>query len=520
MKKIKTIGLLLLMLSTIPAMSQQKLKKLSKKINADKDVVIHLNTSHVNVEVDTWNKGEIEIEAYVEGEKVSKEALEEALKNWDMTVIGSGDQVTIATQGGSRVWATDFDNTSDAALRNFEWEMAELPEMPELPELPELPEFSKLPEMPKMPKLPELPKLPEGISTVRFDFEAYKKDGEAYLEQWSKTFEEDYGKVYKEKMKEWGRAFGKTDFSEYSKNMEKWGEDYSKNFGGDYGKKMEAWGKAFEEKFGKDFGQKWAEWGERFGEDFGKRMEEQAKRVQEQAKNMQVRAEEHQNIQQERQKQLADRHEALAKRRATLVKSIESKGNTTIKRTLKIKMPKKAKLKLNVRHGELTLSAVVTDLKADIAHSALKANSIDGPLTSINVSYSPVLIDQWNLGELILNYVDKAHIENTNRMVLNANSSNVSLDTITGNAMIEGSFGVLEIHHIADTFDQLNISLENSEALLVLPKTDYNLQYKGSRSQLRHPKNKTATAPAFSTGNLASGKRIVVDAKFSKVTMQ
>jgi len=120
-----------------------------------------------------------------------------------------------------------------------------------------MPQLPAMPKMPEMPAMPELPELPEGIGNVNFDYDAYKKDGEAYIERWSKEFESKYGKEYKEKMKDWGRKFGKADFEAYSKKMEKWSEEYSKQFEGKFGKeyqaKMEAWGEEFGEKWGKEF---------------------------------------------------------------------------------------------------------------------------------------------------------------------------------------------------------------------------------------------------------------------------
>jgi len=160
-------------------------------------------------------------------------------------------------------------------------------------------------------------------------------------------------------------------------------------------------------------------------------------------------------------------------------------------------------------------------LKGNISYATLVANHIGGSKTSINVSYSPVLIDTWDMGELKLNFVDKAQIKNVNRLVLSSNSSNIGIDNVTGNVVIDGSFGDLSIGKIADTFNNLNIVLENSDALISLPKTDYNFQYKGSRSRLSHPKKKPEqTVSTFSTGNLSSPKTIVVNAKFSHVVMQ
>ena len=217
---------------------------------------------------------------------------------------------------------------------------------------------------------------------------------------------------------------------------------------------------------------------------------------------------------------MKEREERIESRQAELERSIENRTGK-VKKTIKIKMPKDAKLKLNVRHGELKFSSVINNLRGDVSYATLVADHIGGSKTSINVSYSPVLINFWDLGELKLNFVDKAQIKTVNRLVLSSNSSNIGIDTITGNAVIDGSFGDLSISNIADTFSNLNIILENSDALIKLPKIDYNLQYKGNRSRLTHPKKKpTETVTTFSTGNLSSPKTIVVNAKYSTVVMQ
>lgn len=513
MNTIKTKICLLLLVSTLSVTAQQKLKKFTKTVNANKEATINLNTSYTNIEVDTWNKDQVEVEAFMEGEKLSKEELENELKNWNITVSGSGDEITIESKGTGNSWALagdDFNfNFNFDAMKDLEFELADMPELPEMPEMPEMAVFPQMPAMPEMPKMPELPELPEGIGAVNFDYDAYKKDGEKYLDKWSKEFETKYGKEYKDKMRDWARKFGETDFEAYSKKMEEWGEkfgkEYGEKYGKDYEKKMEAWGKKFEETWGKDYEAKMEAWGEKFG----KEMEARAAAM-----------ESRQEAMAERQEAMADRQRAMAERRETIAKRIEDKVNTQVKKTIKIKMPKKAKLKMNVRHGELKFANVLYNVRGDISHSALTANSIDGSKTSINVSYSPVLITHWILGELKLNFVDNAHIDAVNRLVLSSNSSNIDINSLMGNAVIAGSFGELSINNILPSFNNLNIVLENSEAFVVLPKTDFNLQYKGSRSKLKHPKNKTSNTSTFSTGDMASGKTIVINAKFSEVTMQ
>src|SRR5690606_38529024 len=144
---------------------------------------------------------------------------------------------------------------------------------------------------------------------------------------------------------------------------------------------MEAWGKDFGEKWEKEYGPKMEAWGEKYA----KEMEERTKAIEKRGEAMEKRGQ----AMEDRQKSLADREESLAK-------SLESKINTKVKKTIKIKMPKKAKLQMNVRHGELKFASVITNMKGAISHGTLTANDIDGSQTSINVFYSPELIAYWN----------------------------------------------------------------------------------------------------------------------------
>lgn len=504
MKPLKLYMTLLLLCGMLSLSAQQKLNKLSKSINVTKDVTIDLNTSHVQIEVDTWNKNTLEVEAYMESDKLNKDELKKALEDWNITVEGSGNSVTITSQGNRGSWDNyDFNFSFDTdALKDLELHLADLPEIPEIPEMPALPDMH----FPELPPMPELPELPKGMPDVNFDYEAYKKDGDKYLDKWSIEFEDKFGKDYKDKMRAWANKFSELDFESYERKMEAWGEEFGKKFGKEYEAKMEAWSKKFDEKWSKEYEQKMQKW----QEEHGKEMEERAQELQQRLE--------------EREKERADRMEAREQELEQRIKEregrIENRTNKVIK-TIKIKMPKDAKLKMNVRHGELKFSSVINNLRGDVSYATLLADHIGGSKTSINVSYSPVMISNWDMGELKLNFVDKAQIKNVNRLVLNSNSSNIGIDNVTGNAVIDGSFGDLSISNVADTFSNLNIILENSDALISLPKTDYNLQYKGNRSRLSHPEKKPGEiVTTFSTGDLSSPKTIVINAKFSHVVMQ
>ncbi|MEJ2113419.1 MAG: hypothetical protein P8X62_06940 [Flavobacteriaceae bacterium] len=531
MKQYNYIPIVLAFMFAFTTNAQQKLEKASQSIKADKEAIINLNTNFTNIEIDTWNKDIVEIEAYVESSELTQEELQRVLDNWDVEIEGSGDNITIATHGSHESFDWDFNFANEFAfdaLHDLQFEMAdfpEIPEMPEMPEMPEVPEFNfEIPELPVMPEMPELPELPEGIENVRFDTEAYKKDGEKYLTEWSKQYEEKYGKEYKEKMKAWAKEFAKTDFEKYSKEMEAWGEKFGEKFGEQFGEKyakdMEKWGEEYAKRLEEgDWAEKMEKWGEEYGERFGKEFE---KRMEEREKRLEAR-----------QKELEKRHEVLAERQEERVREMEKRQEERVKRiheakstkvikTIKIKMPKKAKLKMNVRHGELKFASVIHNAKADLAYTTLIANSIDGRETSINASYSPVIITNWNLGELKLNFVESAQLKHVNKLILNSNSSNLILNELTGNATISGSFGDFEIGKIDTAFNNLTLVIENSDAKIYLPtNNDYNLQYQGNRSHLKHPGNKSKpTITSFSSGNSESNKTIVVNAKYSDVVLQ
>lgn len=483
-------------------LAQQKLTKVSQSIKVNKDVTLDLNTSYCNIIFDTWNKDVVEVEAYIEGDNLSKEEMQDALKNWNVDVDATKNSVSISTRGNAPVAWTYRHNPGDedayrAVLEELKFELADLPEIDfQIPEVPEMPE------VPEIPEMPELPELPEGISNIHFDYDAYKKNGDEYMKQWSKDFESTFGEEYAKKMEAWGEKFGKEWGEKYGKEMEEWGEKFGKEWEEKYGKKME-------------------EWGERYA----KQMEQRAKQLEQRNEQLAQRQELYGKMQeqraQEREKMADERAKLADERRAKIEKMIHTGANSKVKKTIKIRMPKDTKVKVNVKYGELKFAANVDNLKADLSHAKFIATSINGSNTSINASYSPVLVANWNLGALNLNYVKDAEIDNVKRLMLTSNSSNIKINNLINNAIIDGSIGDLEILKIDDAFTNLNVTLQNSDAAIALPKVDYSLQYKGTRSRFSHPKKTSKdNASSFSVGDLSSSKTIVVNAKYSNVAMK
>ncbi|MCB4809394.1 hypothetical protein LG651_14150 [Tamlana sp. 62-3] len=508
---IKTLLFTLCFTITGSVVAQQKLTKVSQSIKVDNDVVVDLNTSNTNIVIDTWNKRTVEIEAFIEGEKVSKNELESVLDAWGVDVDASSKKVNINARGGkaSKVIYISKNNDEDdmvnALLHELQFELADLPEM--ILSMPVVPE---IPPVPPMPVMPELPELPENSDAFVFDYDTYKKEGDKYLEKYSKRFEKVYGDDYAKKMEAWGEKFGKEWGEKYGKEMEEWGKALEEKFeSSDFEEKMEAWG----EKFGEQFGKQMEAWGERFAaslEANASRLE--ASKAREEANKARIEA----------QKLRAKERAKLAEKRRLLIEeTVEHKSNSKIKKTIIIKMPKDAKLKVNVKHGEIQFASSVDNLEANLAYTKFTANSINGTHTSINASYSPVIVNNWNLGELNLNYTEDVHLKNVNNLVLNAISSNVNIENLTGAAMVDGNIGNLNILNIADTFSNLNIIIQNTDAIIALPKAACNFQYKGTRSKFSHPEKVTNdNSASFSNGSLASGKNIMINAKYCNVIME
>ena len=69
--KYKIVGLLVLF--AIVAQAQKYDKKVTEKFKVNKDVTVEINASHTDVDIETWNKNEVLVEAFIEVEGVDKE---------------------------------------------------------------------------------------------------------------------------------------------------------------------------------------------------------------------------------------------------------------------------------------------------------------------------------------------------------------------------------------------------------------------------------------------------------------
>ncbi len=183
-----SIALAVLTLSS--GFSQKKTKTYKEVFNVGEDAVLELNTSHADIEFETWNKDHVEIVATVTLEGASDEEAEAYFESTPFKIVGNSQEIEVTTSGRNSwnfvLGDTDFDFKFDVEPLFLDLE------------IPDLPELAVIPEMPVLPPMPPIP-------YSGFDYGRYKEEGDAYLQEWKEEFEKGFDDEYKERMEEWGK---------------------------------------------------------------------------------------------------------------------------------------------------------------------------------------------------------------------------------------------------------------------------------------------------------------------------
>ncbi|WP_108866289.1 hypothetical protein [Aquimarina aquimarini] len=322
------------------------------------------------------------------------------------------------------------------------------------------------PIMKNMAKNPMPNALSENQSNVTYKDERVNKSDEKYITQWESQIREKF----------------KDDIS---KEKQKWANQFAKESNAPSGQveiRLETWSK--------QYGQQMDAWASQLIQDIGKQQSGTA------------------NI--------------------TVYRYSNSKATTNgSSKIIKVYMPKQAKLKLNIRHGDVQLAEKTNNLKASLSHTKLMGNVIDGKQTFIKAAYSPVFIKQWNNGRLVLNYVKNCRIQNAKNLLANTDSSNIYIQQLDENGAISGSFGVITIANLGESFSTLDLAVQNSDFKFMLPKSALNLSYSGTQSIISLPKTleintRNNFGNVFINGfqkTRSTDKMITINAKYSKVVV-
>jgi len=466
------VTLVIAILCTTISQAQEEYKE---TFNVNDDVTVTVNTTHTNIVFETWNKDKVEVEAYIDGEKLSKAEKQKLFDNWDFSVLGNSNKVVIDSKGGN------------SANWNAMTSMSSMPSMEGLDFLGPMMEEMIVPMVTNM-KIPNLPEdLLKDIGNIDFDYEEFQKDKEAYMEKFEAQMDKKFGKDFEVKMEKWGDEFAEQYNEEKSDSIAAIWESKMEGWGESLGKRMEAWGKRFEK-----------EMEEKYGEDgnYSKKV------IQGPNGN----------------KTIIIQGSKTGKSGSASPKGIK---------TIKIKMPKGAKTEIDVRHGKIQMADAV-NVKATLNHSPFTANSIDGGETLINASYAPVIVNNWNNGTLYLKFVENCNIAEVSSINLQANSSDVLIGNVENEAILAGSFGTLKVTNVSNGFKNIDVLLENTDAVLHLPDTAFSFYFNGKKSTLQYPKslqlNRTKNynrvlVRGFNK-NSNAGRNVTVNANYSNVKIQ
>jgi len=545
-------AVVLLLLCSLSMNAQNSYKE---SFNVGEDVQVSVNTTHTNVVFETWNKNKVEVEVFIDDDHLSAKEKKEIFDNWNFEVLGNSKKVIITSNEGS-LWSGIESFGSLKAL-----ERLNLGNLKSLESLKGLEALNALKNMPLLeglgamnwdfvvPEVPELGKFPiwpfnnqrpnfkngddysyfsdKNKKAYTFDRGAYERNKQAYVSKLNKKYNanvsvrkvdnwledvDSWSENIEEVMEKWGENFGE-HFEQkfgpkFEEKMEKWGEEF--------GESMEQWGEEFGEKFGKEMEQ----WGEEFGKDMEKWAEQFGKDAEKWAEQFEG------NGQNYYKKVSTDKNGNKSIIIETDGHGLFDKAKSKAKKTIIIRMPKGTKTDINVRHGEVKMADAV-NIKAVLNYSTLTANSIDGGNTLINASYAPVLVNNWKNGELLLQYVDDCRLNNVQKISLESNSSNVNINSLSNEAFLSGSFGSLYINKITDSFKNLDIVLENTDATLSMPNTAFTFYYNGKKSRFKSPAAIEITSKNVNSSHSLlrgfhkaknSNKSVTINASYSNVS--
>ncbi len=447
MKVIKIISSVLLFFFCMEMQAQNTYTKQTEEYAVSENVSVNLNLRHTQLEVETWNKDEVQLEAYLSAEDIEEATLKEMTKNWKLEVLGNSNTIKIHSKVSIAPplprFAPPRNQAAAVDLQSLNADFI----APMLEDLK--------PMLENMPSI-DLPSgYMENLSVLKFDYDAFKKEGQTYLQNYEEQIKNNFGKGFEEAMQEWRN------------NLERHAEMQTKRL---------------QERFERNeeqnarFKQRQEEHAARW-DAFAQRMEEMAGRMQE------------------------DNGGNYSKTVTTgpngskAVKIVYSNSSSNIKKPsgvayiLRLKVPKDTQLLLNSRYGKVNLPDAITNLKAQISYADFTAEKLKGENTELRIAYSPVKIKHWEYGKLWVDYVKDASIQNVKSIQLQAKGSNFFIEKLEETGLIQGSFGSFKIGEIAKDFKQLHIELASSDAVVKLPETAFNFNYNGKQSAISYPKN-------------------------------
>ena len=463
-------------LISIGVQAQKQSKRYTEKFTVGDEAILDINTSYADLEFETWNKNQIVVEATVELENATNEEAQDYFANEGIEILGNSNKVSITTGTAQPFTNEYFENLGNLQI--------------EIPELPEFETFEMDFDMAELSDMPPNPPTPD----VNFDYEAFQKHGEAYLKEWQKNFQKEFGEPYQKSMEHWQEEMqGKQEELRVKREqlLEKRMEAHSE--------KMEHMAKA--------------------------RVEEAKKRAEANQKRIKF------NATRKKQDSISrdlEGYQGAARANTFYFNSTDPNSRLKVKKTIKIKIPKNTKIQMNVRHGEVKMVGNTKNMNATLSHASLLASVIEGEKTKVTASYSPVSVQHWNYGALQVDYSEDIELQEVLNLQLSSTFSEVTIANLTTSAVVKNNFGPLIIESISDDFEKLEVSMQNAAFNCKLPKTAFDMSISSEQSELVSPEwlqldttsNHGSTVRKGFNGKRNSGRKIHILSKYSDVVLK
>ncbi|CAL2104295.1 conserved protein of unknown function [Tenacibaculum sp. 190130A14a] len=465
-KQFKTSVLLLFVTGTLVA--QKFDKKFSEKFYTNKDVVVDIKASNAEIDVTTWDRNEVAVEAVIEVDGLSKKEAEKYLNNWKFEALGNKAKIQINANRGNFysfgkdnfVMFNQHGNSFPGVYRvapHVEEEVIVLPNVTEI-EIPDI-DFDAL-------VLPDL-------EDFDFDFDKYAKDGDNYFIEWK----DGVNSITIKSKKEWEEFKKSKEYKKFKKKQEK--------------RKKELKERAKELKKEREAHRKERQ---RLRDEKRKVLEEKRRILKEERAAMLKAREEIRRINKEEiKKAVAEAQKQLKNTRFSYSFSSDSNEFTVngkkvkVTKKIVIKVPKNATFDLNTRHCKIKLPKGKVNGK--VSYGAFKADEINGG--KLNVSFSPVTIESLNACTLFLNNVTDAKVASVTNTTLDTNSSEVEISKILNDVEVINKFGELTILEVSPNYSTFKVFLNSSSADINLSKVKNKLEYVIGEKSAAH-RNKPA----------------------------
>ena len=495
-----------LLTTSVALFAQKQSKDFKETFNVQKDAIVEINASHAEVEVTTWTKNQVEVQATIEIEGLSKEEAEKYLKNFQFEALGNSSKVRINAGGNSFSFGNnDFVifNTENFKIPDIHIPEIHIPElnftMPDV-EIPEI-NFT-------MPDI-NWEKFMMDLDDVEFDFDKYSKDGSNYFFRWKDSVRD----IKIKSKKEWEKFKNSEDYKA-------WKADMKKN----------------REKMEKELSKAKKEYESL---DMKKLIEESLKQAQKAMESIDMSGLIEESLR-EAKKAMSEIDQEQIKREIAKVRNqfqksfnsdhvFDSDANeliindkkVKIKKKITIKVPKGVTLELNTKHCKMNLPKMTASGK--VAYGTFYAEGLEGG--ELNIHFAPVQISSVKNTKLNLKNVTDATLASVTNSSLHSDSGNVEIVELYTGTTLESSFGDVNIQKVSPTLANFKLILNQSDATINLEGFGKKLQVDTKNNKgkvINYDRISGATKGMLIKGDFTvstQGNELNVTGKYSELTI-